>query len=122
MVSPTTRTTPAAAPRPISGKATIVDDGIDNDDDGAIDDVPPGWPLTGVRDRGCANANSQTESPQCNDGVDNDNDGKTDLVDPQCAGSASNNRESAGCGLGAELALALPLIAEWRRRRVARRH
>lgn len=98
-------------------------DGIDNDDDGAVDYLPPGWPNTLTpRDRGCASSIMQTESPQCDDGVDNDNDGKADLADPQCANVSSNNKESSGCGLGAELVLLLPVLAQWRRQRAAQRN
>ncbi|MBA3460416.1 MAG: hypothetical protein H0T46_10675 [Deltaproteobacteria bacterium] len=55
-------------------------DGIDNDDDGAVD-----FP----EDPGCTAEADETEdslqSPQCNDGRDNDNDGLSDYpADPGC--------------------------------------
>ena len=59
-----------------------------------------------------------THVPQCSNGIDDDRDGKADLADPQCSG-ATDDREasSANCGLGAELAIALPLLFALGRRR-----
>jgi hypothetical protein len=98
-------------------------DGVDNDGDGFVD-----FPA----DPGCKNATSLSERTQCQDGVDNDGQSGIDFdggasvnggvpiagVDPQCAGKPWRNSEapSGGCGLGAELALALALA-----RSVARR-
>jgi hypothetical protein len=97
--------------------ATQCDDWIDDDGDGLV-----AYP----NDLGCRNATSATESPQCQDGLDNDGDGKIDFdggvsanhgvalaaPDPQC-GAAWHDREkqSSSCGLGAELALVMPLLA-----------
>jgi hypothetical protein len=103
------------------------DDGVDNDGDGLID-----YRVDGTGDPGCRNVSSTTESPQCQDGIDNDGDGKIDFD-----GGASANHgvalaapdlecsvpwhdiekpSSGGCGLGAELAVLIPLLARWRRR------
>jgi hypothetical protein len=84
--------------------------GLDDDGDGLADAADPG----------CANAASpDREDPQCDDGLDNDGDAKIDwdgglggaTPDPQCVGSPGRNKESASCGLGAELVLLLPLLA-----------
>jgi len=89
--------------------------GLDDDGDGLVDSADPG----------CANPLApDRENPQCADGVDNDGDGRIDwdggpgggLPDPQCT-TPSRNKESS-CGIGAELALLMPLLA--RLRRVAR--
>lgn len=94
-------------------------DGIDQDADGDVD-----FP----QDIGCKDALWQDENPQCDDGADNDNDGKRDWdgvggaypVDPQCTDKPWANREASSCGLGAELALLLPLLLCRRRRRATR--
>ena len=95
------------------------DDGVDNDHDGLID----------IADPGCASPTSAKENPQCDDDLDNDGDGKIDwdggagsgTPDPQCLGMPYSNREAPNkkCGLGAELALVIPLLglAASRRRR-----
>jgi hypothetical protein len=91
--------------------------GIDDDADGRVD-----FPA----DPGCRDALSSTESPQCDDAVDNDGDGTLDwdggpssgIPDATCAGRGSGTREETGCGLGFELALALPLLAVLRGRRL----
>ena len=86
------------------------DDGIDNDGDGFVDYRA---------DPGCLDAASNLENPACNDGIDNDSDGKIDwdggpgmaAPDPECA-VAYRNKETPNpttCGLGAELALVMPL-------------
>jgi cysteine-rich repeat protein len=96
---------------------TACDDGIDNDGDGKID-----YPA----DPGCFSALWSLENPQCDDNINNDGDGKIDWdggpgggdPDPQCVGKPFKNKESSSsCGLGAELAILLPLGAWWRRRR-----
>ena len=94
-------------------------DGRDNDGDGAFD-------FSGA-DLGCASPLGAVEDPACDDGFDNDRDGSTDadgggtgIADAACQGVASRGAEVAGnvgCGLGPELALLLPLLAAWRRRR-----
>jgi hypothetical protein len=118
------------------------DDGIDNDGDFLIDfPADPGcravWSVTeepecsnGAEDDsdglvdypadpGCPGPWGTDESPACNDGLDNDGDQLIDLADPQCT-SASFIREQPGCGLGFELALALPLLLGLRRRQSQR--
>jgi choice-of-anchor B domain-containing protein len=95
--------------RPDLGAVPECADGLDNDGDG--------WTDAG-EDPGCPDVSGGTESPPCQDGIDNDRDGGVDWdgtpPDPQCAQpwSAEANR----CGLGLEAALALPLLAAWRRR------
>ncbi len=99
--------------------AASCDDGFDDDGDGLIDMADPGCgsPL-GI------------ENPACDDDLDNDGDGKIDwdggsgggTADPQC-NVGYKNRESlagAGCGLGMELALVVPLLGALRRRRQPR--
>lgn len=110
---------------------TACDDGVDNDGDGAAD-----YPA----DVGCANPESDVESPQCSDGIDNDGQPGTDFdggewvlgagngdpngPDPQCVGKSWRNNEalyrsSYPCGLGAEVALLLaPLFWLWTRRTI----
>lgn len=102
-------------------------DGIDDDGDGRID-----YPS----DPGCPNAANSTESPVCQDGLDNDGDGKFDFdggastnhgiayaqPDPNCTTASRNSeRPPQGCGLGAELALAMGLLSWVLARRGARR-
>lgn len=89
--------------------------GLDDDGDGLVD-----FPA----DPGCAGASSDREAPACDDGRDNDRDGSVDWdggpngepPDPYC-NAASKTAEQSSCGLGAELALLLPLLRAWRRRR-----
>lgn len=82
--------------------------GLDDDGDGLVDHPD---------DPGCFKATSTKEAPQCSDGVDNDADGDVDLADAQC-NSAADDREAPNpsCGLGAELAVLLPLLRLVRRR------
>lgn len=100
-------------------------DGIDNDGDGLVD-----WPL----DPGCQTQDSVREDPACQNGLDDDNDGKVDFdggtsanqgtpvaaPDPHCADKPYRIKETppSGCGLGAELALALA-VSGCRLRRLA---
>jgi hypothetical protein len=92
--------------------------GLDDDGDGLAD--------FGA-DPGCQTEAGTDESPKCDDDLDNDGDGKTDwdggpsagAPDPQCAGKPWKNKEASSCGLGAEMALLLPLL-RWLRRRGAR--
>ena len=104
--------------------ALACDDGIDNDGDGAID-----YPA----DPGCQLPTSLLENPKCQDGLDNDADGTIDFdggaflnggaptgpADPDCIAKPWRDREAPGraCGLGADVALVLPIIAALRRRR-----
>ncbi|MCX5736909.1 MAG: hypothetical protein NTZ61_00130, partial [Proteobacteria bacterium] len=92
------------------------DDGLDNDADGFTD-----FPA----DPACQTAAFTRENSQCQDGLDNDHqtgidfDGGASLhsgvpigdPDPQCVGNPWRNTEAANCGLGAELALVLPLLS-----------
>ena len=121
--------------------AASCDDGVDNDGDGRTDFDPatladPGdetRPPAGQGDPGCKDPSWSTESPECQDGSDNDDDG---MLDYDAGLSANGSAEPAGpdpvclaswkrseapspypCGLGAELALALPLLIWMRRRR-----
>ena len=94
-------------------------DGIDNDGDGLID-----YPA----DPGCQNYSWATENPGCSDGEDNDRDGKIDfdggasanhgvaigVADPQCS-KPYQNRETAPCGLGAELIGMIVVLRRLRR-------
>jgi hypothetical protein len=91
--------------------------GDDDDGDGATD-----YPA----DPGCQTASGAKEDPKCDDGVDNDGDGGTDwdgggqglAADAQCLAKPWKDREipAGGCGLGAEIALALALARTARRR------
>ncbi|MDX1649497.1 MAG: hypothetical protein R3263_06555, partial [Myxococcota bacterium] len=87
-------------------------DGIDNDGDGAIDDA----------DEGCV-PGSNIENPACSNGIDDDLDGLVDAADDICTQPyLDSESEAPTCGLGAELALILPLLAglrKARRRRLA---
>jgi len=107
------------------------DDGVDNDGDGRVD-----YRVDGTGDPGCRDASpSSIERPECQDGVDNDGDGKVDFdggasahfgvaiadPDPQCNLPHRIREAPTSCGLGAELALALPLaLAAIRRSRAPR--
>ncbi len=90
-------------------------DGIDNDGDGLID-----FPA----DPGCFSATISVENPACDDDLDNDGDTKIDwdggagmgTPDPQCTTGYGSEVPPGGCGLGVELAIALPLIRVLRRR------
>jgi hypothetical protein len=91
------------------------DDTFDNDGDGVVD-------FAGG-DPGCTAQNAALEDPECDDGRDNDRDGVLDAdgggagaPDAYCNGLASGASEApgaggAGCGIGPELALLLPLVA-----------
>ncbi len=111
--------------------AAVCDDGLDNDGDGRIDyRVAPT-----LGDIGCSSHRSMIEAPQCQDGINNDlatgidfdggasvNGGTPlDVSDPQCTAPTLGSESPAvgGCGIGPELALALPLLALARRRKFA---
>jgi hypothetical protein len=94
-------------------------DGIEDDGDGLTD-----YPA----DPGCMDSASLLENPACDDDLDNDGDGTIDwdggaalgTPDSFCASNGSWQAvEASSCGLGAELAVLIPLLACWRRRRVA---
>ena len=83
------------------------DDGLDNDGDGEIDMI----------DAGCPFPNATVESTQCDDGLDNNADGNVDIDDPNCSRAWPYWEATPPfCGIGAELAIVLPLLARWRRR------
>jgi hypothetical protein len=99
-----------------------------------IDDDGDGWIDFGA-DPGCASTIATRENPACQNGRDDDQDGRVDfdggasasggvalgLPDLACANTPMRTSErSSACGLGAELALLLPLLAQLRRRRAAR--
>jgi len=105
-------------------------DGIDDDGDGFIDfdggaSANGGVPVA-LPDPGCLGASGRTESPACQDGIDNDGDEGIDFdggaaanhgvalgrPDVNCIGSPSRDYETLTptCGLGAELALVMPLL------------
>jgi hypothetical protein len=96
------------------------DDGDDNDGDGLTD-----YPA----DPGCKDPASGLENPRCDDDLDNDGDGTVDWdggaalesPDAYCVnnGSWQDHEAASGCGLGAELAVLIPLLACWRRRSAA---
>ncbi len=97
--------------------------GLDDDDDGAID----------AADLGCGGY-SDTESPECQDGIDNDGDGGVDFdggasalgaaigdADPHCVTAVTlAEKPRKGCGLGLALGLGLLGVAAWRRLRPRR--
>lgn len=106
----------------------ICDDGADNDADGYID-----YPADPV----CRSVADVRELGQCQDGLDNDGDGRVDFdggesiygagapeltePDASCGGAPTGKERIGGCGLGFELAAALPLLAALRARRSSAR-
>jgi hypothetical protein len=86
--------------------------GVDDDGD-SLADFPA--------DPGCKNAFGMTENPQCSNGLDDDGDLAIDYpADAKCRGAWDNDEASnPGCGLGAELALALLALRVRRRPRAA---
>jgi hypothetical protein len=120
------------------------DDGVDNDLDQRVDFDPAtlGHPETGTGDPGCFHPVWPREDPECQDGIDNDGETGADFdggefvhgvgngdpggADPQCVNAPWRVTEGVrnwpwNCGLGHELALAVPLLAWLRRRRVSSR-
>jgi len=103
-------------PRPVPACSN----GVDDDGDGLVD-FPD--------DPGCADPGGMREDPACDNAVDDDGDGLVDFdggvsanhgvavgpPDPRC-GEAYLKSEERGCGLGAELLLALALVARLQRR------
>jgi photosystem II stability/assembly factor-like uncharacterized protein len=98
---------------------TACSDGVDDDGDGLFDHPA---------DPGCASASADLEDPQCDDDLDNDGDGRVDWngapggvpADPHCTQPSRNRETPSSCGLGFELALVLPPVVLWRRRRRTR--
>jgi DNA-binding beta-propeller fold protein YncE len=96
------------------------DDGIDNDGDGLVD-----YRADGSGDPGCLGPGpGSIENPACQNGIDDDGDGGIDFdggaaanqgvplgpPDPQCSKPFRTVETANHCGLGAELALAMPLL------------
>ena len=104
--------------------AVACDNGRDDDGDGLVD-----FPA----DPGCASVTSNLENPACDNGLDDDGDGGIDFdggasahdgialgpPDPQCTKPYRTLETASHCGLGVELAIALPLLRRLRRRRAA---
>jgi len=92
-------------------------DGFDNDGDGLVD-----YGLAPTNDPGCSTSLTVRENPQCSNGVDDDFDGQVDFpADTKCKNVKDNDeRTDPPCGLGAELVLALPILAALRRRTTRR--
>jgi streptogramin lyase len=70
-----------------------------------------------------ANRTLAVVEPECADHLDNDHDGRVDLADPACVTphGTRENRRPALCGVGAELAPLLALVARLGTRRARRR-
>jgi hypothetical protein len=104
---------------------------VDDDGDGLVDKR-----TDGSGDPGCFDLSAASlENPACQNGGDDDGDGKIDFdggaaanggvplgpPDPQCTiAYRTLERPPTGCGIGIELALALPLLAALRRSRAPR--
>lgn len=113
------------------------DNGQHNDGDGRMDFDPVTFAdpahAAGEGDPGCRSPTSPTENPKCQNGANDDGQIGTDFdggvsvhgagngdpngADPQCTTPWRDNEKASSCGLGYELALALPLLAQLRRRR-----
>jgi hypothetical protein len=111
-------------PIDVDGGPPPCSDGVDNDDDGWIDDADPdcdggealeagfgttacndgldndGDSLTDADDPDCTDARNLSERPECDDGVDNDGDGWIDDADPDCENGAETGRSGAPCNNG----------------------
>ena len=100
-------------PHGARGGRPACNNNIDDDGDGQVDRIDPGCPSSTLF------SYASTESPQCDDGLDNDGNGLVDFSDPKCSPSWPYWEKAPACGLGAELALVMPLIslAASRRRR-----
>ena len=121
------------------------DDGIDNDGDGYVDHDPatsasPGSTTqdpAGTGDPVCRWPDFSREDALCQNGIDDDNTFGTDYdggrsilgaggmdpdgPDPTCGQPWYDREAPRGCGLGFELALALPLLMGLHRKRRMRR-
>jgi hypothetical protein len=82
-------------------------DGEDNDGDGSID----------MDDPGCIVPYGSPENPQCDNGIDDDQNGLVDADDPKCTANWPYWEAPLACGLGAEMAVLVPLIRLAARRR-----
>lgn len=89
----------------------LCDDGLDNDGDGLID-----FP----EDPGCIHPAAGAEDPACDNGLDDDGDGRIDLDDPDCSAPWRFSEMSSRCGVGAELAILVPIL--FFIRQLARKH
>jgi cysteine-rich repeat protein len=107
----------------LEGGLAACANGLDDDGDFRADYAAD--PLA-AGDPGCFSAAANAlEEPQCSDGIDNDGDGQVDFAggpfgepaDAYCQTAAQNTEKKKACGLGPELAVLLPLLAAWRRRR-----
>jgi hypothetical protein len=117
--------------------ALLCDNGLDDDGDDRTDFDPrtfadPDYEA-GEGDPGCQSPTAAKENPKCQNGLNDDLQLGTDFdggqsisgqgngdpngADPQCTKPWRDNEKASGCGLGFELALALPLLAALRRRR-----
>jgi hypothetical protein len=85
----------------------VCDNGLDDDGDGLVDAADPS----------CLLPVAPTESAVCDDGIDNDGDGDVDMDDASCPLGWWHTEEDIECGLGGEIALALPLLLGLRRLR-----
>ncbi len=98
--------------------APTCSNGLDDDGDGLVDHPA---------DPGCPAPSGDLENPACDDSVDNDGDGGIDWdgaglgpPDAECSQGWLRQEARWGCGLGFELALLVPLLSRWRRRRTGR--
>jgi hypothetical protein len=102
-----------ASPDDASEKSDFIcDNGLDDDGDGSAD----------ADDPGCADPVATIEDPQCDNGEDDNENGLVDWFDPNCQPDWPYWEATPSfCGIGAELALVVPLLLSWRRR-AARPH
>lgn len=85
----------------------VCDNGLDDDGDGSAD----------ADDPGCADPVATIEDPQCDNGIDDNENGLVDWFDPNCQSDWPYWEATPPfCGIGAELALLIPLLARWRLR------
>lgn len=100
----------------------------------AVDDDGDGF--TDLEDPACGTSMGDHENAQCQDGLDNDGDGRIDFdggasrnggtplaaSDPECQRFGDRyERPGGGCGLGAEVAVALAALMRGRRRSLSLR-
>jgi outer membrane protein assembly factor BamB len=114
--------------------------GIDDDDDGAVDfPADPGCDdaadaferspayvcdngldddgdgAVDADDPGCGMPEAALEDPQCDNGVDDNDDGLVDFLDPNCQPDWPYWEQPPACGLGGEVVLLALALARWRR-------